>query len=191
MTEELSSRYSTPIQEIRLNPIETTGLILDIGGGGEGLVSRIEGTKVCAVDYRISEIREAQIHSPPANWFTADGRALPFQDSTFDIATLWFSLGYMNEWSAKRAVLTEVFRTLKNEGRLLIMASRIDCKEQRLLFSVQFTLPDGTVSKTGYGVRGNQNQTLSSIVALVREAGLKDIQSENHDWWFEVKAFKR
>jgi len=185
------STFMAPLQDIVLHRINTKGLVLDIGGGGEGLVSRIAGDKVCAVDYRISEIREAQIHNPPANWFTADARALPFKDSTFDMATLWFSLGYMNEWSVKGTVLTEVLRTLESEGRLLIMASRIDCNEQRLIFSVQFTLPDGTVSKTGYGVRGNQNQTLESIVALVREVGFKDIQSENHDWWFEVQAFKR
>ena len=185
------STFMVPLQDIVLHQISTKELVLDIGGGGEGLVSRIAGNKVCAVDYRISEIREGQIHNPPANWFTADGRTLPFKESTFDIATLWFSLGYMNEWSVKGAVLTEVLRTLKSEGRLLIMASRIDCKEQRLLFSAQFTLPDGTVSKTGYGVRGDQNQTLGSIVALVREVGFKDIQSENHDWWFEIQAFKR
>ncbi len=183
--------FMVPLQDIVLHRISTKGLVLDIGGGGEGLVSRIAGDKVCAVDYRISEIREAQIHNPPANWFTADGRAVPFQDSTFDMATLWFSLGYMNEWSVKGAVLTEVHRTLKREGMLLIMASRIDCNEPRLIFSVQFTLPDGTVSKTGYGVRGNQNQTIDRIVALVREVGFKDIQSDNHDWWFEVQAFKR
>ncbi|MFW9961755.1 MAG: class I SAM-dependent methyltransferase [Candidatus Thorarchaeota archaeon] len=185
------STFMVPPQDIVLPQISTEGLVLDIGGGGEGLVSRIAGNNVCAVDYRISEIREAQIHNPPANWFAADGRALPFQDSTFDIATLWFSLGYMNEWSTKEAVLTEVLRTLKNEGKVLIMASRIDCKEQRLVFSAHFTLPDGTVSKTGYGVRGNQNQILDTIDTLVREVGFKNIQSENHDWWFEVKAFKR
>jgi ubiquinone/menaquinone biosynthesis C-methylase UbiE len=190
MNEERDT-FTVPTQSIVLHQIGTEGLVLDIGGGGEALVSRIAGARVCAVDYRISEIREAQIHNPPANWFAADGRALPFQDSSFNLATLWFSLGYMNEWSIKRTVLTEVLRTLKSEGRLLIMASRIDCKEPRLLFSVQFTLPDGTVSKTGYGVRGNQNQTVSSISELVIEVGFKDIQSDNYDWWFEVKAFKR
>ena len=69
MTRDSTSKYSTPIQEITLKPIQTDGLILDIGGGGEGLVSRIEGAKVCAVDIRMSEIREAQIHAPPSNWF--------------------------------------------------------------------------------------------------------------------------
>ncbi len=185
-----SSTLNVPLQNIVLHKI-SKGLVIDIGGGGEGLVSRISGARVCAVDYRISEIREAQIHNPPANWFVSDGRALPFQDSSFDIATLWFSLGYMNEWSVKKAVLTEVFRTLKSKSRLSIMASRIDCKEHHLLFHAHFTLPDGTVSKTGYGVRGNQNQTENTICALVREVGFKDIQSDNHDWWFEVKAFKR
>ena len=120
-----SSEYSTQVQEIALRYLETDGLILDIGGGGEGLVSRIMGSKVCAVDIRMSEIREAQIHGPPANWFVGDGQALCFQDDVFDIITLWFSLGYMSDWSVKRSVLEEAYRVLNEGGKLSILASNI------------------------------------------------------------------
>jgi len=185
------TRKETPLQKIALEDLPVSGPILDIGGGGEGLVSRIGGNKVYAVDYRISEIREAQIHDAPANWLVADGECLPFKDNVFNLITLWFSLGYMSNWDTKRDVVSESLRTLRKEHRISILDSRIDCKEERFLFHALFTLPDGVVSKTGYGVRGNQDQTISSIESLLEDVGFYDIQSENHNWWFKVQASKR
>jgi len=189
MVRDQTSNYSTPIQEIRLKPIQTDGLILDIGGGGEGLVSRIEGTKVCAVDIRMSEIREAQIHGPPSNWFVGDGQHLCFQDSIFDVVTMWFSMGYMSDWSMKKNVLKEVHRVLIKDGRLSILASKIpkDCK--RFIFWGNFTLPDGTVSQTGYGVRGDQDQTLDHVEQMLESIGF-NVSSEDNDTWFEIQASK-
>ena len=112
MTEERSV-FETPLQHIELLELPSEDLILDIGGGGEGLASRIGKQRVCSVDFRISEIREAQIHDAPANWFVCDGRALCFVNSSFDYATLWFSLGYMRDDVTKKKVLNEVFRVLK------------------------------------------------------------------------------
>ncbi|MHA2080678.1 MAG: class I SAM-dependent methyltransferase, partial [Candidatus Thorarchaeota archaeon] len=166
------------------------GLILDIGGGGEGLVSRIEGDRVCAVDIRMSEIREAQIHGHSSNWFVADGATLCFSDNVFDIVTLWFSLGYMSDWNTKQAVLNAAYRVLKKNGRLSIMASNIPETTERRVFWAIFTLPDGTLSKTGYGVRGGQNQTLHRILELLTKARFSQHQYENHDEWFKVESRK-
>ncbi|TFG26549.1 class I SAM-dependent methyltransferase [Candidatus Thorarchaeota archaeon] len=182
---------NTPLQNIILEELSRALIILDIGGGGEGLVSRIAGRRVCAVDYRISEIREAQIHNPPSNWFVADGRDLPFKDNAFDLATLWFSLGYMTDNSIKKQVLKEAFRSLKQNGLISIMACRIVCQEERFVFQALFTLPDGALSKVGYGVRGGQNQTVTGIASLLEEAGFVIIQVEDHDSWFTIKASKR
>ncbi len=189
MTGELSSRYETPIQEITLRHIKTEGLILDIGGGGEGLVSRIEGKKVCAIDIRLSEIREAQIHGPPSNWFVGDGQHLCFQNNVFDTVTLWFSLGYMSDWSMKKNVLEEVHRVLIKKGRLSILASKIPEDCERLIFWGNFTLPDGTVSQTGYGVIGGQDQTPERVVQLLKSIGF-EVSSQDNGVWFEIQASK-
>ncbi len=165
--------------------------MLDIGGGGEGLVSRIAGDRVCAVDYRMSEIREAQIHNPPANWLVADGRVLPFKALSFNLCTLWFSLGYMPTLTIKKQILQEAFRCLKQTGMISILASRIDSKDERFTFHALFILPDGTVSKVGYGVKGNQNQTVASVRSILEEIGFDDIQTEDHDWWFKIIAMKK
>ena len=189
MTEQLN-HIETPEQKITLKRMEGEGLILDIGGGGEGLVSRIEGNRVCAVDIRLSEIREAQIHGHSSNWFVSDGRTLCFGDEVFDIVTLWFSLGYMSEWTIKRAVLEEAHRVLKDSGCLSILASHIPVSSTSVIFWGMFTLPDGTVSKTGYGVRGGQSQTLDSILELVSETGFCQHHSEDHHEWFKVESRK-
>ena len=185
-----ASTHTTPIQNITLEHIQTEGLILDIGGGGEGLVSRIARSRVCALDIRMSEIREAQIHGPPANWFVGDGQALCFQDKVFDVVTLWFSLGYMSDWSIKQCVLEEAHRVLRNTGRLSILASNILESCEHLIFWGHFTLPDGTVSQTGYGVKGGQGQTLKRIVDLLKDIGFKMQSQEDNDAWFKIKAIK-
>ena len=182
--------FETEVHKIDLQQFGGKGLILDIGGGGEGLVSRIEGDRTCALDIRMNEIREAQIHGQSSNWFVADGANLCFNDGVFDIVTLWFSLGYMSNWVTKYSVLEAAHRVLKKNGRLSIMASRIPESNERQIFWAEFTLPDGTRSKIGYGVKGGQNQTLSKILDLVTKAGFSQHLHEDHDEWFKVESRK-
>ncbi|MHA1970669.1 MAG: class I SAM-dependent methyltransferase, partial [Candidatus Thorarchaeota archaeon] len=170
--------------------IQTEGRILDIGGGGEGLVSRIGGAKVCALDIRISEIREARIHGPPSNWFVGDGQALCFQENVFDVVTLWFSMGYMSDWVIKQRVLKEAHRVLVEGGKLSILASRIPESCERLTFWGHFTFPDDTISQIGYGVKGGQEQTLERITELLSDIGFKIRFHEDNNEWFEIQAAK-
>jgi ubiquinone/menaquinone biosynthesis C-methylase UbiE len=138
----------------------------------------------------MSEILEARIYGPPANWFVSDARHLPFREESFDIATLWFSLGYMNDWTTKEQVLSQVLKILRTGGELSILASRIDCKEERFIFNALFTLPDGTISKVGYGVHGNQEQTLDRVCSILRKLGFCNLQVQDYDWWFRIHAHK-
>ncbi|MHA2160706.1 MAG: class I SAM-dependent methyltransferase [Candidatus Thorarchaeota archaeon] len=182
------SRVETPVQQIALRRLNPEGLILDIGGGGEGLVSRIEGERVCALDIRMSEVREAQIHGAPANWIVGDGQNLGFSSGSFDEVTLWFSLGYMRDWETKRKVLEEAWRVLKSQGTISIMATKITDSTEQFVFWAHFTFPDGTVSKTGYGVRGNQKQTLESVIDLLEKLEFKIVSTEDHEVWFSIIA---
>jgi ubiquinone/menaquinone biosynthesis C-methylase UbiE len=190
MIPESQSLLETQVKKINLQHFSGKGLILDIGGGGEGLVSRIDGDRTCALDIRMSEIREAQIHGQSSNWFAADGANLCFNDEVFDIVTLWFSLGYMNNWTTKHAVFEAAHRVLKKNGRLSIMASRIPESNERLIFWAEFTLPDGTNSRIGYGVKGGQNQTLPRILELATKVGFGQHLHEDHDEWFKVESRK-
>ncbi|MFW9799703.1 MAG: class I SAM-dependent methyltransferase, partial [Candidatus Thorarchaeota archaeon] len=155
--------FEVPLQEIDLKRIKFEGLVIDIGGGGEGLVSRLEKERVCVVDVSLDKIREARIHGQPAHWTVADGRSLCFRRNTFDVATLWFSLGYMRNWETKKAVFEEVHRVLKPNGILSVLAANVVCREDRFLFNAQFTFPDGAVSQISYGLVGNQDQSLETV----------------------------
>lgn len=184
------SKFSTPEQTIHLSRISDEGIILDIGAGGEGIVARLEGNRVCAADVRLDEIREARIHDPPANWFVTDGRNLCFADSVFDVITFWFSLGYFRTAENKLKALTEAFRVLRNGGKLMVTAAHNDCKEEIFIFRALFIFPDGTPSKVGYGVRGGQNQTADTTVELIKDAGFSVQTIDSHEHWFSVVAVK-
>jgi ubiquinone/menaquinone biosynthesis C-methylase UbiE len=189
MTEQRSV-FETPLQYIELETLPLDNLILDIGGGGEGLASRIGKQKVCAVDYQMSEIREARIHDAPSNWFACDARSLCFANSVFDLATLWFSLGYMKNNDTKKKVLSEVFRVLNPGGTVLLMASKIVCQKDVFVIHILYTLPDGIESKIGYGVMGNQNQTLETTLEILTDIGFEIRDSREHDYWFQIEACK-
>ncbi|MHA2134985.1 MAG: class I SAM-dependent methyltransferase [Candidatus Thorarchaeota archaeon] len=184
------SVFNTPIQEIILNGITGKGPILDIGGGGEGLVSRIEGSRVCAVDLRFGEIREAQIYGPDSQWIVGDGRRLCFRDSSFGTATAWFMLGYVRTWEDKSKIAAEVFRVLRPNGLFSLLASRVVCEEDRFVTHIKYELPDGEVFQTGYGVLGRQNQTTDQVSALLEETGFELEAIEDHEFWFRLEARK-
>ena len=187
MTEERTV-FETPVQYIELQALPSDNLILDVGGGGEGLASRIGKQQVCAIDYRMSEIREAKIHGAPANWFACDARSLCFVDSKFDLATIWFSLGYMRDDNTKRNVLKEVFRVLKSGATVSLMASKVICEKDVFVIHILYTLPDSTESRTGYGVTGNQIQTLETILQLMTSIGFEIKNSKDYEYWFYIEA---
>ena len=48
----MESDYNAETQTIEVSRIETNGLILDVGGGGEGIIGRLNGKQVVAIDTR-------------------------------------------------------------------------------------------------------------------------------------------
>ncbi len=178
------------MQEIRLEPVPGSGLVIDIGGGGEGLVSRIAGARVCAVDIRLDEIREARIHGSDPQWILGDGQALPLRDSVFETATLWFSLEYLRTSDTKFRVLDEVHRVLRQGGVISVLASRVMCEEEVFRIMIRYDLPDGSVSQTGYGVWGGQNQNIDTATLFLKKAGFRVTRREDNEHWFRLEAIK-
>ena len=52
--------YSVETQSIGLTPIETDGFILDIGGGGRGIIGKLNGRQVVAIDKNERELEETK-----------------------------------------------------------------------------------------------------------------------------------
>ncbi|MCG2786263.1 MAG: hypothetical protein L6461_14290 [Anaerolineae bacterium] len=77
------SLLTKPQQQVML-PQLSPGLVLDIGGGGEGVIAQVGGSQVVAVDKLVSEIGEARDKSPDANWLAVNATQLPFAQSVND-----------------------------------------------------------------------------------------------------------
>ena len=182
--------FETPVQKIELTNLPREGVILDIGGGGEGLVSRIETSRVCAVDINLYKIRDARIYGQVSQWILSDGRMLSVKDAMFEVATLWFALGYVRGWASKAQVVSEVARVLKKSGYISILGAKIICPEARYVLRAHLHFPDGTVSQMSYGMGGGQDQSIETVTKLLRETGYGEITCEDNDHWFSIEATK-
>lgn len=80
-------------QEVAVQDFETLGLILDIGGGGEGIIGRLKGERVVAIDPSRRELEEAP--SGPLK-IVMGGTDLQLLDSSFITATSFGTLVYIN-----------------------------------------------------------------------------------------------
>ncbi|NIV40215.1 MAG: methyltransferase domain-containing protein, partial [Anaerolineae bacterium] len=93
-------------QTVRVHDFESTGFILDIGGGGEGIIGLLKGQEVIALDLRKEELEEA----PPGPLkIVMDAKELQFLDGAFGTATAFFSLMYLKSREDQQKVLAEVF----------------------------------------------------------------------------------
>jgi len=143
--------YSTETQSIELSPIETDGLILDIGGGGEGVIGKLNGKQVISIDASEKELRETQNEALKV---VMDATDLKFLPESFDVCTSFFSLMYIpNDKHLK--VFREAYRVLKNYGKLLIWDVRIPKKHgdyKAFMVRLKVRLPNEEI-EAGYGVR--------------------------------------
>ena len=100
--------------EICMRPVSADGYILDIGGGGEGMIGKLMGSCVVAIDCREDELIEAP--DGPLK-IVMDARRLTFLDNTFSAATAFFSLMYFDTEVDLQQAFTEAFRVLKPGGQ--------------------------------------------------------------------------
>lgn len=95
--------------------------IIDLGGGGEGIIGQLMGSHVTAVDIRQDELNDAP-NGPKK--VVADARDLPFDAETFDCATAFYFYMYLKS-EDYLAVFKEVYRVLKPGGHFLIWDTKI------------------------------------------------------------------
>jgi ubiquinone/menaquinone biosynthesis C-methylase UbiE len=176
-----------PKQHI-LIPEIPKGNVLDIGGGGEGVIAQAGGTRVFAIDKFMSEIREARNKAPDAAWIVADATELPYSPDCIDNATAFFSCMYMPE-DVKRKVFQETRRVLVNGGEFWIWDVNMPLKGDVFAFRLQGELPDKRLVKTVYGVR-NKKQTVDLICEMLQNEGFEVEVITNHKYWFMIKAVK-
>lgn len=167
----MEASFITEPQSVEVRRIETEGLILDVGGGGEGIIGRLNGKQVVAIDTREQELAETHNEALKVVMDAAELRFLP---NSFAVCTAFFSFMYIPT-SLHQKVFAEVFRVLKDTGRFLVWDVRIpeDAGAYKsFIVHVKVQLPDAAV-ETGYGVPRWQPQSLEYFKDLARRAGFK------------------
>ncbi|MCG3259371.1 MAG: methyltransferase domain-containing protein [Candidatus Heimdallarchaeota archaeon] len=164
------------------------GNIIDIGGGGEGIIAQIGKERVTAIDKYQREIDEAKHKSPETTWVLADAKDLDYSNDYFDNATSFFSIMYMSNVD-KIDVFKEVYRVLKPHGEFWIWDSNISKEKGVFFIKIKAVLPDKKVVRTGYGV-SSKKQTINSTKETLENCGFKVEVVENQKNWFFLKAKK-
>jgi ubiquinone/menaquinone biosynthesis C-methylase UbiE len=176
-------------QDIVVEDFDAKGFILDIGGGGEGVIGRLKGEQVIAVDINERELEDAP--DGPVK-IVMDAGDLQFLDGSFETATSFFTLMYIKSF-AHESVLREIHRVLSPGGRFLIwdvvLPPAPDEKKVLAAFPLQIHLPNEEVS-TGYGVGfADIVQDVSYYTTLAEKAGFQvvDQWQKNRSLYLELE----
>jgi ubiquinone/menaquinone biosynthesis C-methylase UbiE len=187
-----SDMFEIDRQIVRIHDVFSDGdLILDLGGGGEGVIGQLRGRQVVAIDRRKDELEECA--QGPLK-VVADAKDLPFLDATFDAATAFFFLMYVPE-ADHDAVFSEAYRVLKPGALLHVwdvtIPPRGDRPQRLFVVPVTAELPDRAI-ETGYGTRwAERTQSADTVVRHAEAAGFVLIEStESSPETFRL-AFRR
>ena len=166
-----------PIAAIKLEK-EFSGSILDMGGGGEGVIGRVYRDQVTAIDNRQEELDEAP--DGPAVKLLMDATALTFPDCAFQHVTAFFSFMYMPHETQARAV-SEAARVLRPSGSLHIWdADILTAFPEPALVELEIDAA-GDMVHTTYGVIDpDAGQNSAHFTALCQTAGLH--LADRRDW---------
>ena len=161
--------WLTEKQHPKIDDIKAEGLILDIGGGGEGIIGQLLPDQVVSIDINKRELEEA----PSDNLkIIMDATDMKFIDNSFNTATAFFTFMYFNKEIREKA-LTEIYRVLKPGGRLLVWDTIVpsepkDEKHEMYCVQVSVTLPNKEIN-TGYGTPFKRDQTADTYKKLAKK----------------------
>jgi len=151
---------------IDVSKVDLKGRILDIGGGGEGIIGQYKGKSVIAIDKLKSELEEA------ANGeylkIIMDAEDLKFLDDTFDTVTAFYMFMYV-PLDKRERVFKEVFRVLKPGGEFIIWDMIIPTKNgnEKEFYGAKVEVIIGDkMIETGYATRWDKVQDLEYFSRL-------------------------
>ena len=180
--ENKSRFFHQGIISLNLDDMQISGNILDIGGGGEGIIGQRFGREVTAIDKRKEELDEAE--NCECKKLVMDATDIKFNNASFENCTAFFSFMYMSDEIIMK-VLKEVYRVLKKEGFFYIWDLKIpeknNEKEDIFIISIQVKV-NGNFIDTNYGILWkDKKQNNQSIVELACKSGfsLKKDKSVN------------
>jgi ubiquinone/menaquinone biosynthesis C-methylase UbiE len=178
--------HSFERQDFTVEDFRAEGYVLDIGGGGEGIIGQMKPKQVIAIDLSKRELEEAP--AGPLK-IVMDATDLKFLDGSFDTATAFFSLMYMRPEIQEKA-FAEVFRVLTPGGRWMIwdavIPERLEADTRGPVFRFRFHLP-GKVVQTGYGCFWPDRKVdLDHYRNLARKTGFQIARSAQQPGGFQT-----
>jgi ubiquinone/menaquinone biosynthesis C-methylase UbiE len=185
--EYLAQAFMVEQQTIEMKPLETDGFILDIGGGGEGIIGKLNGMQVVAVDKRLDELEETD---NDALKVVMDATDLKFLDDTFSAATAFYTMMYIPN-DEKPKVLAEAYRVLRPGAKLHVWDAVIpgESRDKKyFVIPLKVVMPDRTV-ETGYGSH-LKKQDAETIRDLAEDAGFKTAKVEAGEQTFYLELIK-
>ena len=182
--------FSLPVQHIDMRQESFPGLILDLGGG-EGVIGKISGERVVAIDICLEELEATSNY---ALKLIMDARNLMFLGNSFDTVTCFFSM--MNVPKRDRGmVLAEAKRVLKPGKKMVFWEAVIPEQqpEDPPMFSIplEIYLLNDRIIQTSYSVtwRG-QDHNLDEYLELAEANGLEVEHTETCEDWFKLILIK-
>lgn len=181
-------------QTVEIKDFETNGFILDIGGGGEGVIGQLKTKQVIAIDLYKSELKSAP--DGPFLKVVMDATDIKFLDNTFDAATIFYTMMYIPADKHEK-VFSELYRTLKPGAKLRIWDVNLPTnvenpKKTTIMYPFRFKLPNKSI-RTGYGVRyaKNEEQNAEYYSRLAEKAGFKFVSKINQkpSFYLELQKF--
>jgi ubiquinone/menaquinone biosynthesis C-methylase UbiE len=171
--------------QLEVKDFASEGYVLDIGGGGEGVIGRLKGKDVVAIDIRKDELEEAA--DGPLK-IVMDARELKFLDNTFGTATAFFSLMYLKNQEDQKKVLEEAWRVLKPGGTLHVwevdLSERPESEKDIFVVFVRYRVGDYEIG-TGYGQPWPAElRSEEEYRALAEDAGFQHLHTERNKHTF-------
>lgn len=166
---------------------DIAGKILDIGGGGEGVIGRLYKEQVTAIDSSREELDEAPDLFEKR---LMNAEELDFSNSSFDAITAFYSFMFMSMDTRKKSA-AEMVRVLKKGGEIHIWDTKVpNAENEPFCVDLKILLPEEIINTT-YGIMGSETeQSCDATKKIFEDLGLicyKEMERENH---FYLKFIK-